>query len=473
MVSLSKQSLQASIYQESLFEFVKGFWGEIIPEEPIWNWHMEYICNELQTVAERVFRGQPKEYDLIINVPPGTSKSTLCSVMFPVWCWTRMPSCRSLCASFTHDLSRDLSRKSRDIVKSDKFMDLFPGIRIRSDQDTKSYFINNDGGLRYAVGTGGSITGMHGHLLIGDDLLDPQMANSDLEIKTTNDWVAETFLSRKINKKVSAYILIMQRLHQNDPTGFRLNQKGAGDVRHLCFPAELTEKVTPASCRKFYGKRGLLDPKRMPKSVLQRAFGEFGEFGYAGQMLQWPVPRGGAMFKVDNIVICEVSPVKMRQVVRFWDKAGTAKGGAYTVGVKMGIDYDDRYWILDVVRGQWDAAARERMIEMVAKIDGYEVRIGVEQEPGAAGKESAQNTIKRLAGFKVQGDPATGDKETRADTFASQVNAGNASVLNKPWLHEYIEELRFFPRSTYKDQVDASSGAFAMLSKPRIRIGVL
>lgn len=470
---LNLLDLQSSIYKESFYEFLKAFWFVVVAEEPIYNWHMKVLCDEMQEAAELVFANQPKEYDMIINVPPGTSKSTICSIMFPAWVWTRMPSARIICGSYSHHLSSDLSRKCRDVIKSDLYRKLFPGVEIRADQDTKAYFMNTAGGMRYSVGTGGSVTGMHAHFILVDDPVDPQMANSDIDIKNANEWMSETLSQRKVSREVTLTVLIMQRLHQNDPTGHRLGQKSAGPVRQICLPAELSENVKPRKYSKFYGKKGLLDSKRFTKKVLKQEYGRLGEFGYAGQMMQTPVPRGGAMFKVDNLILEESTIIsKMRQIVRFWDKAGTAKGGAFTVGVKMGIDYNNDIWVLDVVRGQWEAATRESVIYQTAMIDGYGVEVGIEQEPGSSGKESAQNTVRKLLGFKVKMDPATGDKETRADTFATQVNAGVVHILNRPWTQEYISELRFFPMSTYKDQVDASSGACAMISKPTIRIGV-
>lgn len=473
-IKWSVERLKASVYKESFYEFLKAFWHVVVPEKPVYNWHMKVLCDTMQEAAERVFKEEPKEYDIIINVPPGTSKSTICSVMFPAWVWTRMPTARCICASFSHHLAGDLSRKCRDVIKSDLYRLLFPDVEIRSDQDTKSYFMNTVGGMRYSVGTEGSVTGMHAHFILVDDPVDPQMANSDVDIKNANEWMSETLSQRKVNRAVTLTVLIMQRLHQNDPTGYRLKQKSAGPVHRLCFPAELSENVFPEKYKEMYGVKGLLDSKRLNKTVLKQEFGRLGEFGYAGQMMQTPVPRGGAMFKVDQIIIEDHAPskYKFRQVVRFWDKAGTAKGGAFTVGVKMAIDYNDFIWVLDVVRGQWEASTRENVIHQTAKIDGYEVEVGLEQEPGSAGKESAQNTVKRLLGYRVKADPATGDKETRADTYATQVNAGIVRILNRPWTHEYIEELRFFPMSTYKDQVDASSGACAMITKPIIRVGV-
>lgn len=470
-LTISEEQLIASICRDSLFETVKEFWDEIIQEKPIWNWHIPFLCHELQVVAERVFEGRRKEYDLIINIPPGSTKSTIASVIFPAWVWTRMPSAKMLCGSFSDTLAMELSRKSRIIIQSEKYNRLFPDIELRADQNTKSFFVNTSGGSRYCMGTGGTVTGFHGHFLIIDDPLDPQRALSDLDMNSANVWMDETLSQRKVDKSITPLILIMQRLHQNDPTGARLEKRKAGKIRHINLPAEETEYIKPEMCRKYY-RNGLLDPRRLTKRVLREARATLGEAGYAGQMLQNPIPRGGAMFKADLMRI-ETPPARFRQLVRYWDKAGTSKGGAYTVGVLMGVDHEGRYWILDVIRVQQDAASRERTIVQTASSDGVEVKIGVEREPADSGKESAESTLKRLAGFRAEAYLARGSKELRADTFATQVNADNVRLKPGRWNKDFIEEMRFFPRSRYKDQVDAASGAFSVLDKPRIRLGVL
>lgn len=468
--------LIASICRDSFYEFVKEFWEEIIPEKPVWNWHIEFLCDEMQRVAERVFRGEKKLHDVIINISPGSTKSTICSVMFPPWVWTRMPSARILCASYAHPLALDLSRKSRDVATSTKYKQCFPEIELREDQNAKGYFQNTKGGMRYAIGLGGSVTGMHGHFLIPDDPIDPQMANSELELAAANTWVGETFNSRKVDKEVSVMIMVMQRLHQNDPTGNRLAKKGGSKVRHICIPAEITNDINPPYLKRFYVD-GLMDPVRLSRTVLQNTQADIGQFGYAGQYLQSPVPLGGGMFKTDRFEIDVIPPDKqMACIVRYWDKAATKDGGAYTVGVKMGRDKHDppRFYVMDVVRGQWSSEERERIIKKTAEMDGKHVRVGIEQEPGSSGKDSAEATARRLAGYRVFIDKVTGDKTERADTFSVQVNSGNVTLRKEAhWLEEYVGELRFFPVSTYKDQTDASSGAFGMCTKKRFKIGAL
>lgn len=474
---LDRDALEASLCRDSLYDFVQRFWAEVIPEEPVWNWHIKVLCDELQDVAERVFRGEPKKHDLVINVPPGTSKSTICSVMFPAWVWTRMPTARSLCASYAYNLAMDLSRKSRDIVQSDKWIRLFGDISLREDQNTKGYFLNTAGGSRYAVGTGGSCTGFHGHFLIIDDPVDPQKAISEIELKGANTWVRETFSTRKVNKAVSVTICIMQRLHQSDPSAEMLKraEEGGAKVRHICLPGEVTgrEDVRPRILFRHYVD-GLLDTARLSRLVLEQLRPVLGEYGYAGQILQRPVPLGGGQFKTDRIVLDVPPPLKhFKGLCRFWDKAGTLGGGAYSVGALLGRDAADRYWLLDVVRGQWDSDRREQIILATAKLDGYGVMVGVEQEPGSGGKESAQNTVRMLAGYRVRTERPTGDKAMRADPLSVQVNAGNVSMQAGLWNAPLIEEMKFFPHSTYKDQVDACSGAFTLLSRPIIVLGGL
>lgn len=463
-------SLVRSICNESFYEFTREFWPIIISEKPVWNWHIEYLCNEMQEVAERVFRGEKKKYDLLINISPGTTKSTICSRMFPAWVWTRMPSAKILAASYAHSLMESMALHSRDIIRSDIYRAAFPEVMIRGDMDTKGHYGTTAQGLRRTVGTGGAVTGFHGHFILIDDPIDPGTANSDGQLQKAIRWLRETIPTRMVDKEVTPQIMIMQRLHQKDPAGYWLEMKKNGErIKHICLPAEDCDKVQPAEVRDRY-KDGLMDPIRLSKAVLEGYKRRLGSYGYACQFEQSPIPREGGMFKTHRIEI-DTPHLGIKNKVRYWDKAGTSGGGAYTVGLLMGMDPNKRFWILDVVRGQWSSEEREEIIRSTAVLDGVETLIGVEQEPGSGGKESAEATVRRLAGFRVRVDIPTGDKVLRADPYSVQVNSGNVSVKKADWNGEYLKELEFFPHSTYKDQVDASSGAFALLTKPRVILG--
>ena len=481
--AISKELLQKSILEDSFYDFVGYFWDTVVPEDPVWNWHIEYLCREMQKVAERVFAGKSKKYDLIINVPPGSTKSTICSVMFPAWIWTRMPTCRSICGSYSYALSLQLSRKTRDIITSEKFIELFDA-ELRGDQNTKGHFENTAGGYRYSTSTGGTVTGYHGHFLIIDDPLNPQEASSEVELKNANVWIRETLSSRKVDKEITPTILIMQRLHEDDPTADMLGQKNV-PTKHIKLPAEIDKAsrktVKPKSLIKRYKKdpdkpgMRLLDPVRLSRMALDESLSKLLEYGYAGQFLQSPVPLAGGMFKTSRLRI-DQPPLPIGdwiQKIRFWDKAGTEGGGAFTVGVLLGEDKEHRFWILDVIRVQLDTGEREKLVLLTAQMDGLGVKIGIEQEPGSGGKESAQNTVKNLRGFNVEVVRPTGDKAIRAMPLSAQVNVGNVYMAVGEWNNAYMNELTLFPNSKYKDQVDASSGAFTLLTfSGKGRIGV-
>lgn len=485
---LSEDRVLASLCRDSFFEFVRTMWDAVVPDPPVWNWHVPLLCKVLQRRAELVFAGKPRETDLVVNISPGTTKSLIFSVMFPAWTWTRMPHARHICMSYSFPLAVDLGRKSRDVVLSGTYRRLFPEIQIRDDQNAKHYFQNTRGGMRYATGVGGTVTGMHGHFITIDDPLNPKQAASDLELKEANEYLTETVPTRKTSKDVSLTTLVMQRLRQGDPTDLFLERSALSERRgrgptvfHVRLPAEVTPEnagdVSPPHLVKYY-VGGLMDPVRLSRRVLEE-YQLDGDYAYAGQFLQRPVPPGGGMFKTARLQKLRAAdlPARYLKRVRFWDKAGTKGGGAFTVGVLMGLCAGGRFYVLDVVRGQWDSWDREKKIKETAARDGAAVLVGFEQSGGEGGKQSAEESVRNLRGYRCRVwkvSAADGDKEFRAGPFSTQVNGGNVGVPEfAPWLKEYVDEMVHFPYSRYKDQVDASSGAFHFLATPGKRIGTV
>lgn len=478
---LSKKAheFRAEKCRRDLGYFIRYFWEEIASDDLVWNWHIDYLAKELMDIAKQVALGKPRQHDLIINIPPGTTKSITASVMFPVWCWINWPWMRFIAASYSGALALEHAETSRELVRSELFSNLFPNIMIKQDKDQKSNFrlVYNKagkqvlGGSRLSTSVGGTLTGFHGHILIVDDPLDPNRSVSDVELKSANRWIDQTLSTRKIDKAVTPTILIMQRLHQNDPSGHLLGKKKT-NLKHICLPGEIRQygaQLKPQSLKDQYID-GLLDAHRMPWTVLKDMEADLGQYGYAGQVGQHPVPPGGGMFKVDHVQVTPISNVAMAQfgeTVRYWDKAGTQGGGAYTAGVKMCKLQNGKFLIMDVKRGQWGTDQREAIIKQTAEVDGTRVSGWIEQEPGSGGKESAEATIRRLAGYSYRAERPQGDKVYRADPFSVQVNEGNVLIAQADWNHDFLEELRYFPFGTYKDQVDAASGAFAKLTSGR------
>src|SRR5882672_189551 len=159
---VDEHALVAAICMESFAEFCKEFWDCIPGIDPLeWNWLLEYLCDELQAVAEPLFRGENKKHDLLNNCPTGTGKSAVHSILFPAWVWTRMPRARIAGCSYAESLALSLALKCRDVVKSRKYQRCFPHVQIREDQDSKGFFMTTAGGERRAVGTLGMIQGTH------------------------------------------------------------------------------------------------------------------------------------------------------------------------------------------------------------------------------------------------------------------------------------------------------------------------
>jgi len=491
-VSETPLSMVAPLYNEatailckrSLYFFMQEFWNEVSNDTFKPNWHLKLFCDELQTIAERVAQNKPKKHDLIVNVPPGTTKTTTFIIMFPVWCWINWHWMRFITASYSSALSLESAEYSRDLIRSTKFANIFPELSIKQDKDTKSNFriikVMPDGtmklgGNRYSTSVGGTLTGFHGHILLVDDPLDPNKAVSEVELANANRWLDQTLSTRKIDKEITPTIMIMQRLHENDPSGHLL-AKQKTNLRHISLPGEIRnyrKTLKPDNLAKNYVD-DLLDPERMSWNVLKDMEADLGQYGYAGQVGQSPTPPEGGMFKVDHFQIIDQlpAPVNFIKTVRYWDKAASDGKGAFTVGTKMSALRNGKFIVHDVVRGQWSTEVREKIIRETAEADGTTVQVYTEQEPGSGGKESAEATITNLAGFSAFGDRPTGDKVFRADPYSVQINNGNVMLLRGDWITAFKEEHRNFPFSTYKDQVDSASGAFSKLVRKK-RAGML
>jgi len=488
---------KAELCRRSFFYFVKEFWNIIVQDPFELNWHIEYLCNELQEVAERVILRKPRLYDLIINIPPGTTKSTVCTRMFPAWVWIAKikikirvnnsnskstqknnrpdyilksgTNSRFITASYSAPLSLEHAEDSRDLIKSDKYQKYFPEVRIKRDRDIKSNYKNTKGGSRFSTSVGGTVTGMHGHFLIVDDPLDPNKAISEAERNTANNWMSKTLSTRKVNKKITVTILIMQRVHELDPSGHLLQtRKEEGDIKHICLPGTTEYSIKPSELESNYVD-GLLDPNRLGKKELRKMRTELGSYGYAGQVGQDPKPREGAMFQRQWFEVVDAAPAK-GEIVRGWDLAATSEAEAlmknlspaYTAGVKMKYK-NGVFYVMHMTRGRWNSMKVRETMKNTASQDGGVVTIDFPQDPGQSGKSQAQDISKFLVGYKVKFSPESGDKVVRADPFAAQCEAGNVKIVRGDWNETFFDEVCSFPNSEFKDIVDACSRAFKYL----------
>lgn len=427
-----------------MFEQRKGYrWQEAK--------HHQLICDALM----RVFNGECKR--LIINVPPRYSKTELAVVNFIAWCFGKISDCEFIHVSYAGALATNNSANVRGLIQHEAYRGLFPSLQLASD--AQHHWKTTTGGVMYATGAGGTITGFgagkhregFGGAIIIDDPHKADEARSDVIRQGVIDWFQNTLESRK-NSPDTPIILIMQRLHEGDLAGWLLDGGNGEEWEHLCLDVWQKDDA---------GNNIPLWPEKHDAETLRR-MERAAPYVFAGQYRQRPAPPDGGMFKPDQIQIVDAIPAGQIEWVRGWDFGATTDGD-YTAGGKLGKLPDGRFVIGDMVRDRWGPDERDAALTNTASRDGSRVRVSIPQDPGQAGKTQALYLTRKLAGYPVSSSPESGDKTTRAEPFASQVNVGNVLIMRGPWNDELINEMRMFPNGAHDDQVDALSRAFSEL----------
>lgn len=317
---------EAQALKEDLHAFVQRFWHCVEPDKAFEdNWHIRVICQHLEALERGEFR------NLIINVPPGTSKSTLVSVMFPAWVWARSASKRIFGASYSEPLSLRDSMLCRDIILDEEYQRLFPHVRIKRGEDAKGKYGLTEGGWRIATTVKGRGTGEHPHYKIIDDPHNVKQSESDVERQQALDWFSGTLSSRGLMLN-AATILIMQRLHAKDLTGYIMALPTYKEEWvHVVIPMKHeVGRELPAHKLDWVDPRTkqdeLLWPKVYTPAKVKNLAGELGEYRAAGQLQQRPSPAGGGIIKTEFFQLWAASkPLPdLHFVLQSYDTAFTA-----------------------------------------------------------------------------------------------------------------------------------------------------
>jgi len=485
-------------YEESLHDFIAATWPSVEPSAFQSNWHIEAICDHLQAVADWQIN------KLLINMPPRHMKSLGANVFFPAWVWAQDPnpdgaphhlyqirqgSWRGPGVRFMH-LSYDSTLASRDgvkcrrIITSQRYQRLWGHrVELLPDENQKSRFGNSQGGHRVSTSEAGVITGEGGDIIVFDDPHNVRDIGgaSDVAREATLRFWDEALPSRLNDQEHGAFIVIMQRVHERDLSGYILAQELGWT--HLCLPARY-EPNHPYPIKTIVKRKATgevwSDPRQegqplWPQRFSLDALARMAKDEYlsshmaAGQLQQRPTARDGGLFKRDWFS----NPVKYApeglDLVRAWDFASSimlTNDPDWTVGVLMGQDpLTKLIYVLDVVRKRLTPGELERCLTSTAILDGKEVRIRIPQDPGGAGKFQAHHLAGLLQGYPVRVEREQVSKERRADPFASQCEQGMVKLVEGPWNKAFIEELCSFPNGGHDDQVDAASAAFRTLKR--------
>mgnify|MGYP000312301521 FL=1 len=454
---LLKFALQKKLCEMSFYEFFKAAWIVVEPAVPLsTNWHHKYICDTLQEECERIIAQKPKTKDIIINVPFRSTKSLIVTVMFPVWAWIKSPKLRFITSSYSATLSIELATKSRDIIFSDWFKKRWGDVfHIKKDQNLKERYENNHIGMRRATSVGGTVTGQGGDFLIVDDPLSPQMANSATERDNANEWYRTTFYSRLNQADIGVRIIIMQRVHEDDLSGFLLDRETRLNYKHICIPATNTDgNIKPKSLEKFYNKdTGLFWEDRFSQKVLDDYKNALGTYGYAGQLQQTPTPLDSGMIHRDWFRIDRFR--KDEAIVNFIIDPAYTANQKNDPSALLAYTYTENKWqIVDCVNVRKEFPELVKFIPEWVQKNGYTNKSRIYVEPKASGKSIVQ-TLVRETGLNVKEDkPPTKDKVARVSDISASLESGRVSLLNGKWNEEFLDQLTKFPAAKHDDMVD-------------------
>lgn len=479
--------------EESLYAFLASGWKYIDPSPWKDGWPIEAVAEHLQAVVD----GQIKR--LLINIPPRCAKSSLTSVAFPAWTWiqpestpTSGPGVQFLCASYGDQLAMRDSVKCRRLIQSKWYQDRWGDrFKLASDQNVKNRFLNDKGGERLITSVGAAVTGEGGNCIIVDDPNAANEAFSDANVEATKEWWDGTMSTRLNDQKTGAFVVIQQRLAEDDLSGHILERE-ADDWVHLMLPMKYEAArsyVMPVTGwkdpRTVEGQ--LLWPERFGEREIKTLERSLGQWGAAGQLQQRPEPPGGGIIKNEwwqtwegqsfppmDFIIATVDTAYTTKQTN--DASAMSVWGVFTgspVAVDMrGLDGSiERTYAEDVPRVMLMHAwqGRYEFHELVEKINLTAKKLKVDQviiENKAAGISVSQEMRRVYQNERyavILHDPKSQDKMSRLYSVQHLFSSGMVYAPDKAWAQMMIDQVGKFPKGKHDDLVDTCSMALRHL----------
>jgi predicted phage terminase large subunit-like protein len=459
--------------------------------------HLQLVASKLQQVLLFLAtRGQQGISRLIIMMPPQHGKSEMVSRHFPACALGLLPDLHVILASYGADLAVKHSRSVRDRLTSSRYKALFgdrssKDVPVELSSDSRSVGSWDlaqpyRGGL-LATGVGGGVTGNPADLFIIDDpFKNREEAESESRRELVDDWWKSSAKTRL--SPFAAVILFHTRWHSDDLAG-RLIKRMVSDPLAAQweivdlpafaldeYPASAEEQIKRMRDEGIYvpltdplGRKAgeALWPGRYDANWLISQKADIGPYDFEALYQQQPYSKEGQRYKREWFRTVTKLPegVTIRFIVRLWDKANSAAGD-FTAGVLIAYCSDGYFYILDIVRKQMTSYERDQRMLKTAETDRDtfgKVHIWHQQDPGSAGKDSAEATNRMLMGFTAKFEPVTGSKEDRSGPLESAFQGGMVFLMQGAWNEAFVDECVSFPRGRYDDQVDAASGAYNKL----------
>lgn len=459
-----RQGIHRELSERKLDYFIKQAWPSLKPHENYdENWHIGYLSEYLKAVE----LGQTKR--LIINIPPRHMKSLLVTVCYPAWCWATNPGLNFIRVSYSATLSLQHNEMSRHLIRSKWYQDNWNDrFNIKYDHDRKDDFENDHEGRMFSTSVGGALTGHGADRIIVDDAQSPKEAHSEAARMHAINFFSQTLQSRLDNPDKGAIIVIQQRLHEKDLTGYILSEGLNYELVKIPITAPKKTVVTyPLSGKQIVREEGdILQKSRFTQAHLDDLRKSMGSLNYTGQYMQEPAPADGSIFKREWLQSYFNEAPSNTFDIQSWDMAfkkseGSAKVAGFVVS-KKGADV----YVRDLINDKMSFTESVNAVRtLTGKWPNTRAKVVEDKANGPAVNDVLKKEIPGMVEFSPQGS-----KEERAISVTPYFEAGNIHFPNpvtNPWVKDLVEDLVTFPRGSYKDTVDALVQAILYLMEKK------
>jgi predicted phage terminase large subunit-like protein len=406
-------------------------------------------CVALHLEALATGELKPGAGTLVINVPPGSSKSLLVNVLWPAWLWARDPARCVIAVSHTSELVSRFAAKFRLLVQSDWYAARWPGTRLSRDTASKLSMRSTALGERIGVSVGGSITGSHADVIVVDDLVDARDASNAAAIASANQWHESVLMTRWKDLSQRTEVCIAQRLHVADLPAV-LAERGASS---LILPATGPGPDLHVGAWHWTDSRapgGLLAPKRLPQAALDSQRRILGSIGYAAQYQQTPVPAEGGAVRPEWL---EHTWTTLPPDTSIYLAADTSHGQGDPTGVLVAAFGGGRLYLLDYLTGLWEFPVQ--VTRLASAVERYRPRT-VYVEAAASGHSVVQTLRSTVP--NIVGVPPKGPKDVRLSAITPFLEAGGVLFpASGQWVAPFKAEVLAFPRAPHDECVDVLS----------------
>ena len=396
-------------------------------------------------IAEQLERIERREIDrLMLLLPPRHGKTELASRRYPAWCLGRNPHRQIIAASASESFANDVGREVRNIIRSEEYSRIFPAVTLAEDSQAAGRWHTKHGGIFYSVGVGSSILGRGADEFIIDDPFGSMAdAQSELERKAVKEWYQGSVYNRL--QPGGAIVLINHRMHEDDLSGYLLEQQQAGGDKWevVCLPA-------------ISDTGAALWPDAYPLEALERIRANSLPRFWSSLFQQDPQPDEGTFFRREWFKTYDDKP-RVNLFITC-DFAVTDAGGDWTEFAVWGVGSDSTLYAIDWWRGQTDASVWiERLLDLVAKHKPFTVFA----EGGVIRRAIESLLTRRMNERKVftsvEWVASIHDKATRARAFQALAANGKVAFPKTPWAGDVVDQLIRFPAGKHDDAVDCCS----------------